>query len=60
MSSVLMCSVYYALGCILILDFVVTNLFLHSLPGMILLFLATPLKVFLHEISFTGEKLIEM
>ena len=42
-----------SLCCILISDLVVTNLFMHSLPGMILLYLArlfTP-KVFLHEIS---------
>ena len=30
------------LGCILISDLVVTNMFMHSLPGMILLYLATP------------------
>ena len=43
-----------SLGHILISDFVVTSLFMHSLPGMILLYLATPIfipKVFLHEIS---------
>ena len=42
-----------SLGRILISDLVVANLFMHSLPGMILLYLAasffTP-KVFLHEI----------
>ena len=31
-----------SLGHILISDLVVTNLFMHSLPGMILLYLATP------------------
>ena len=41
------------LGCILIPDLVVIDLLMHSLPGMILLYLATSffsLKVFLHEI----------
>ena len=40
------------LGCILISDFAVANLFMHSLPGIILLYLATLIipKVFLHEI----------
>ena len=50
-----MCSVYaYSLGRILISDLVVTNLFMHSLLGMILLYLAMPfftLKVFLHEMK---------
>ena len=41
-----------SLGCILISDLVVANLFMHSLPGMILLYLTTPFytKVFLREI----------
>ena len=51
-------SMFYAfsmlsLGCILIQDLVVTNLFMHSLRDMILLYLATSIftpKVFLHEI----------
>ena len=41
-----------SLGRIVISDLVVTDLFMHSLSGMILLYLATPyfiLKVFLHE-----------
>ena len=53
-----MCPVYsiYAfsilsLDHILILDLVVTNLFMHSLPGMILPDLTTLFYVFLHEIS---------
>ena len=40
------------LGCIVISDLVVADLFMHSLSGMILLYLAMPtftLKVFLHE-----------
>ena len=40
------------LGRILILDLVVTNLLMYSLPGMILLYLAVPFftpKVFLDE-----------
>ena len=55
-----MCPVYsiyvfslLSLGCILISDLVVADLFMHSLSGMILLYFATPfftLKVFLHEI----------
>ena len=42
-----------SLGCILISDLVVTNLFMYSLTGMILLYLSRlfTLKVFLHEIS---------
>ena len=49
-----------SLGCILISDLVVTDLFMHSLSGMILLYLAAPLfytnlKVFLREILFTGN-----
>ena len=39
---------------ILISDLVVTNLFMHSLPGMIILYLAAPfftLKGFLHSAS---------
>ena len=42
------------LGLILILDLVVANLLMYSLPGMILLYLAAPFfapKVFLDEIS---------
>ena len=41
-----------SLGCIVISDLVVANLFMHSLPDMILLHLAMlfTLKVFLHEI----------
>ena len=42
------------LGRILISDFVVANLLMYSLPGMILLYLAMPFftpKVFLDEIS---------
>ena len=42
-----------SLGRILISDLVVANLFIHSLPGMILLYLAAPVftsKLFLHEI----------
>ena len=55
------------LGHILISDLVVANLLMHSLRGMILLYLATPFftpKVFLDEISlhilelFTYHKLI--
>ena len=52
-----------SLGCIVISDLVVADLFMHSLSGMILLYLATPfftLKVFLHEIidyKF-GERII--
>ena len=41
------------LGSIQISDLIVANLFMHSLPGMILLYLAAPFcipKVFLHEI----------
>ena len=38
-----------SLGCILISDLVVTNLFMYSLPGIILLYLATP---FLHQWYF--------
>ena len=44
-----------SLGCIVISD-LVTDLFKHSLPGMIVLYLARPfftLKVFLHEIVHT-------
>ena len=43
-----------SLGCIVISDLVVVNLFMHSLSGMILLYLAAPfftVKVFLHEIT---------
>ena len=39
---------------IVILDLLVADLFMHSISGMILLYLAAPcftLKVFLHEIS---------
>ena len=42
------------LGCILISDLVVVNLLMYSLPGIILLYLATSFftqKVFLDEIS---------
>ena len=45
------------LGRILISDLVVDDLFMYSLPGMILLYLATPFftpKLFLDEIIFTG------
>ena len=58
-----MCQVYgicvfsmLSLCCILISDLVVTNLFMHSLPGMILLYLTAPFlhrRVFLHEIIIT-------
>ena len=47
-----------SLGCILISDLVVTNLFLHSIPGIyILLYLAKPFytKSVLHEIIFTYQ-----
>ena len=46
------------LGRILISDLVVTNLLMHSLPGMILLYLAVPFftpKVFLDELFIMGE-----
>ena len=39
-----------SLGYILISDLVATNLFIHVLPSMILLYLAAPFKVFLDEI----------
>ena len=45
---------WLSLGSILILDLVVANLFMHSLPGIILLYLTAPFfipKVFLHKIS---------
>ena len=47
-----------SLGHILISDLVVTDLFMHSLSGMILLYLATPLFTpkmfnFLHEMYYT-------
>ena len=53
-SSVVLC-VQYAKqpGCILISDLAVANLFMHSLPCMIPLYLAAPSftpRVFLHEI----------
>ena len=54
MFSVVLVSSIIGLGRILILDLIVTNLLVYSLPGMILLYLATPfftLKVFLDEIS---------
>ena len=44
-----------SLGHILISDLLVANLFMHSLSGMILLYLATPLftpQVFLHEMGY--------
>ena len=57
------CSIYVfsmlRVGHILILDLVV-NLFKHSLPGMILLCLATPLitpKVLFHKILLIGIRL---
>ena len=44
-----------SLGCIPISDLIIANLLMHSLPGMILLYLATffTLKVFLDEIYYT-------
>ena len=52
-------SVQYAkpLGHILISDLVVTSLFMHSLPGMILLYLATPFtpKVFCIRYAYTKK-----
>ena len=47
-----------SLGHIVISDLVVINLFMHSLSGMILLYLAVPfftLKVFLHEIQYHSK-----
>ena len=46
-----------SLALVLISGLDVANLFMHSLPGMILLYLAVPftLKVFLHEIVYTGN-----
>ena len=43
-----------SLGCILISDLVATNLFMHSLPSMILVYLAASFlhQMFLHEIKF--------
>ena len=54
MPSVVLSCVKYAklLGRILMSDLVVTNLFMSSLPGIILLYLVAPsftLKVFLHK-----------
>ena len=46
-----------SLGCILTSDLVVANLFMYSLPGMILLLLGHNFftsKVFLHEINYTN------
>ena len=58
-SIVFMYSVCLSLGRILISDLVVADLFMHSLSGMILLYLAVPfftLKVFLHKILFYLSK----
>ena len=54
MFSVVLVFSIIGLGRILILDLVVVNLLMYSLPGMILLYLAVPFftpKVFLDEIS---------
>ena len=48
------CLLSLEFGSILISNLVVTDLFMHSLPGMILPYLAIPFftqKVFLHDIS---------
>ena len=53
-SSVVLVFSMLSLGRILISNLVVANLLMYSLPGMILLYLATPFfipKVFLDEIS---------
>ena len=50
------------LGCILIQDLLVTDLFMHSLSGMILLYLAIPFfytKGVLHEIYNTIQGWIQ-
>ena len=49
MSSVVLVFSMLSLGRILISDLVVANLLMYSLPGMILLYLATP---FLHQRCF--------
>ena len=54
MFSVVLVFSIIGLGRILISDLVVANLFMYSLPGMILLYLAAPFstpKVFLDEIN---------
>ena len=58
MFSVVLVFSMLSLGCILISDLLVANLLMYSLPGMILLYLATPFftpKVFLDEIELYQE-----